>query len=109
YLTFAVHNGTHDGVTNHTVDVMSLLGNGNAVFSNTVTAALFAGTGADITNLDASNISTGTLADTHLSANVSLLGSSIQDAEVDNNLTISSSGNVAWTALSGYPTGCSAG
>jgi len=34
------------------------------------------------------------------------LGNSISDAEVDDNLTISSSGSVTWTALTSYPTAC---
>ncbi len=38
--------------------------------------------GPNITNLNASNIASGTLVDARLSANVSLLGSSISDAEI---------------------------
>ncbi len=45
-------------------------------------------------------VTSGTLADARLSANVSLLGASIQDAEVDDNLTISATGSVADGALS---------
>ncbi|MBE2284928.1 MAG: tail fiber domain-containing protein [Prosthecobacter sp.] len=47
-------------------------------------AGTFAGTGSGLTALNASNISTGTLADARLSGNVSLLGSSIESAEITN-------------------------
>ena len=35
YLTFAVHNGTHDGVTNYATDVLTLKGNGNVGIGTT--------------------------------------------------------------------------
>lgn len=66
----------------------------------TVTATLFNGSGASLTSLNATNIASGTLADARLSTNVSLLGNSIQDNEVDDNLTVSASGSVADGALS---------
>jgi hypothetical protein len=36
-------------------------------------------------------------------------GSSISDAYLDDNITVSSAGTVAWNALSSYPTACAAG
>lgn len=82
---------------------------GNINVSGTIIAGNFSGDGSQLTSINASNLSSGTLDDARLSANVSLLGSSIQDAEVDNNLTISSSGSVDWVALTNYPAGCGAG
>jgi hypothetical protein len=96
---------------------------GSINISGTLTAGFLNGDGSSITNVDAvtlngqtasfyqnaSNINTGTLSDARLSANVSLLGSSIQNAEVDNDLSISSAGSVDWTALTNYPSACAAG
>lgn len=48
----------------------------------TFNAGTFAGTGSGLTALNASNISSGTLADARLSGNVSLLGPSIASAEI---------------------------
>lgn len=46
--------------------------NGNtATFTSTVTAALFSGSGASLTNLNASNLATGTIADARLPATLS--------------------------------------
>jgi hypothetical protein len=49
----------------------------------------FTGSGSGLTNLNASNLSTGQVPNARLAPEVSLLGQSIQDAEVDNDLTIS--------------------
>src|SRR3990167_7253639 len=80
-----------DGSNLTNVDALTLQGNSSSYFTN------------------ATNISSGTLDDARLSGNVSLLGSSIQDGEVDDDLTISSSGSVAWSALTSYPAACAAG
>lgn len=45
----------------------------------------FVGIGSTLTALNASNISLGTLSDSRLSVNVSLLGSSIESGEIANN------------------------
>lgn len=82
---------------------------GNVNVSGTIIAGNFSGDGSQLTDLDAANISSGTLDDARLSGNVSLLGASIQDAEVDDNLTISGGGSVDWVALTNYPAGCGAG
>lgn len=82
---------------------------GHVNISGTIIAGNFSGDGSQLTSINADNISSGTLNDARLSANVSLLGSSIQDAEVDNNLTISNAGSVDWVALTNYPAGCGAG
>jgi fibronectin-binding autotransporter adhesin len=47
--------------------------NSSPLFTGSVTATSFSGSGSGITALDASNITAGTLADTRLTANVSLL------------------------------------
>ena len=47
--------------------------NGDATISGSVTANTFNGSGADLTNLNANNITSGTLNDARLSANVALL------------------------------------
>ena len=49
-----------------------------------LTSGTFVGDGSTITNLSASNIASGSLADARLSTNVSLLGSSINDTEIAN-------------------------
>jgi hypothetical protein len=65
--------------------------------SGTLVANNLQGNGSGITSLNASNIATGTLADARLSINVSLLGQSISNAELDNSsLTVT-----AGTGLSG--------
>ena len=40
---------------------------------------------------------------------VSVLGQTISDAEVDDNITIGAAGSVDWTALTNYPGACAAG
>lgn len=45
----------------------------NATFAGTVVGGLFSGSGASLTTLNASNLSSGTVADARLTANVSLL------------------------------------
>ncbi len=63
----------------------------------TLVATNLQGNGSAITNLNASNIATGTLADARLSANVSLLGQTIENGELANSsLTVT-----AGTGLSG--------
>ncbi|MEX0749162.1 MAG: hypothetical protein WD467_01235 [Candidatus Saccharimonadales bacterium] len=87
---------------------------GHINISGTLIAGSLQGDGANLTNVNAaslggntssyftnaSNISTGTLSNARLDASVSLLGQSIQNSEVDEDLTISSAGSVADGALS---------
>ncbi|HVE81045.1 MAG TPA: hypothetical protein VNA68_02850 [Candidatus Dormibacteraeota bacterium] len=79
---------------------------GNINVSGTIIASTFSGSGASLTSLNATNISSGTLADGRLSANVSLLGQTIENAELAGSisdsklLTISTAGKVADSALS---------
>ncbi len=60
--------------------------------------------GPNITNLNASNIASGTLDDARLSANVSLLGSSIDSSEITDgaivNADINATAAIAWTKIS---------
>ncbi|MBW3538408.1 hypothetical protein KY386_02860, partial [Candidatus Parcubacteria bacterium] len=56
---------------------------GHINVSGTIIAGSFSGNGASLTNLNATNIATGTLADARLSANVSLLGQTIGLAELE--------------------------
>ncbi len=83
--------------------------------------ALPAISGAAVTSLNASNLSTGTVASGLLSGSytgVTGLGvvttgtwnaTALTDAFVNDDLTISSSGTVDWTALNNYPAACAAG
>ncbi len=57
--------------TNDPASKLHVLGGG--IFSGSVSAASFAGDGSALTNLNAGNVSSGTLADARLSANVTLL------------------------------------
>ena len=60
--------------------------------------------GANLTSLNATNLASGTLADARLSTNVSLLGSTIESAEITNdsivNTDINSSAAIDWTKIS---------
>ena len=71
--------------------------------AGTVTIAGLQGSGANLTSLNADNISSGTLADARLSANVSLLGSSIDSTEITNdsivNADINSAAAIAYSKL----------
>ena len=60
----------------------------NQIVQLDATAALPAVSGANLTNLNASNLATGTVVDARLSANVSLFGGAVDSAEVtDTTLT----------------------
>lgn len=60
---------------------LSLSPTGAAVFSNTVTATSFFGNGAGLTNLDASNITAGTLDNARLSGSVTTQGNTFNGAD----------------------------
>ncbi len=64
-----------NGVTQLTLDT-----GGNANLVGTLTAAGFSGSGAALTSLNASNLSSGTVANTRLSASVTLQGNSFNAA-----------------------------
>jgi hypothetical protein len=75
--------------------------NGNLVLidGSGITAPAFTGDGSALENLSATNITSGTLADARLSANVSLLGSSIAlGSEVAGTLPIANGGTGQTTA-----------
>jgi len=63
----------------------------NVIFSGTVTGTTFSGSGASLTSLNASNLSTGTVADARLSSNVAL-------RDASNTFTATSN---TWKATSG--------
>ncbi len=79
--------------------------------------------GVLLTNLNASNLSSGTVPSARISGSYTGItgvgtitvgvwnGTSITDANVDNDLTISSTGTVDWAALNNYPASatCAAG
>ncbi len=62
------------------------------------TGALPAVSGANLTSLNASNLTSGTLADARLSANVSLLGSAIDSAEVTDGTLVADDTDAAFLA-----------
>ncbi len=83
--------------------------------SGAVTATSFSGDGANLTDLNATNLTTGTVPSARISGSYTGItgvgtitagtwnGTSISDAYVDNNITVN------WTGLQNYPTACSAG
>jgi hypothetical protein len=105
-----------DGVTRLTISSV-----GAATFTGSVTATSFSGDGASLTNLNASNLASGTVATGLLSGSYTGItgvgtittgtwqGSAIADAYLQDNISISSAGIVDWTALNNYPAACSAG
>ncbi len=62
--------------------------------SGTFTGTL-AGNGVGLTNLNASNLTTGTVPDLRLSANVSLLGSSVDSSEITDGTIVNADINAA--------------
>jgi hypothetical protein len=58
--------------------------NQNVRTSDAVSFSSVSGSGSGLTSLNASNLSSGTVADARLSANVSLLGSSISSSEIQD-------------------------
>ena len=74
YAVYAANAGTVTGVlatTNLPASVALL--NGNQNFSGTITATGFAGNGLNLTNLNATQLTSGTMSDARLSTNVALL------------------------------------
>ncbi len=67
---------------------------GNVNISGTFGAGNFVGSGAGITGLNATNITTGTLANARLSPEVSLLGQTIEASEIQSNIVSSINGIV---------------
>lgn len=71
--------------------------------SSVVLDGTFSGDGAGLTNLNASQLTSGTIPDARLSANVSLLGGTIDSSEIVNgtivNLDINASAAIADTKL----------
>ncbi len=94
---------------------------GAGTFSGTVTATDFSGSGASLTSLNASQLTSGTVASARISGSYTGItgvgtvtvgtwnGTAISDAYIQDNVTISSAGTVDWTALSNYPAACPAG
>ncbi len=72
---FAVTSADLAGLNTNKVAAASglVIVNGNTQIAGSVTANTFSGSGADLTNLNADNITQGTLNDARLSANVALL------------------------------------
>jgi hypothetical protein len=68
---------------------------GNNNFQGSVTASNFAGDGAGLTALNASQITSGTLSDARLSSEVSLLGGSIESTEITNGTILNEDINAA--------------
>lgn len=79
---------------------------GNAIIGGTLTAGNLSGNGSAVSSLNASQLTSGTVADARLSATVSLLGQTIENAELTGSiadsklLTITTAGKVADSALS---------
>jgi hypothetical protein len=93
YSTYAAKAGTVTGVlaaTNLPASVALL--NGSPNFSGTITAPGFAGDGSGLTNLNASQLTSGTVPDARLSTNVALLN-----------------GNNNWTGTNNFANGLSTG
>ncbi|MDQ5944085.1 MAG: Bulb-type lectin protein [Patescibacteria group bacterium] len=67
---------------------------GNVGISGTFGAGNFVGSGAGITGLNATNITSGTLANARLSPDVSLLGQTIEAGEIQSNIVSSINGIV---------------
>lgn len=105
---------------------MSLLGGnlsvaGDGVTTGIVTAVLFSGSGANLTNLNASQLTTGTVATGRISGSYTGItgvgtitagtwqGTAIADAYLQDNITVNNLGSVDWTALNNYPAACAAG
>ena len=63
-----------------------------------ITATSFAGSGADLTAVNASNISTGTLDNARLNSSVSLLGQKIDASEIDGSVNTANYAKRATTA-----------
>lgn len=69
-------DGTNVTISGTTLGLGAALSLTAATFSGTVGANLFSGSGASLTSLNATNLSSGTVADARLSANVPLLDAS---------------------------------
>jgi hypothetical protein len=76
--------------------------NGNATYSGVITASSFNGSGSNITSINASNISSGTLSNSILPSNINISGiitaSSGFVGNVTGNITGNVTGNVTGTA-----------
>ncbi len=77
-----------DSIISQALGTVTIAGDG--VVTGNVSAATLSGNGSALTALNASNISSGTLSDLRVSANVSLLGQTISNGElVNSSLTVS--------------------
>jgi fibronectin-binding autotransporter adhesin len=105
-----------DGVTRLTIS-----STGVATFTGAVSAVSFAGDGASLTNLNASNLASGTVATGRISGSYTGItgvgtltvgtwqADAIADAYLQDNISVSSAGIVDWAALNNYPAACGAG
>ncbi|MDP3703564.1 MAG: hypothetical protein Q8R78_04190 [Candidatus Omnitrophota bacterium] len=95
--------GLTGGGTSGDVTLAVDVGTGaNQIVQLDASAALPAVSGANLTSLNASNLTSGTVSDARLSASVSLLGSAIESAEVtDTTLTAADTADTFLTAGAG--------
>lgn len=76
--TITIAAGSNITTTAGATDTVTVAVSSSPTFSGTVTANLFSGSGASITSLNGTNVSSGTVADARLSSNVALLDRSSQ-------------------------------
>ena len=78
--------------------------NRDNVFTGSITASGFSGNGSGLTNLNAAQLASGTVPDTRLSTNVSLLGQTIESTEITDgtivNADINAAAGIAYSKLS---------
>lgn len=91
---------------------------GDGVTTGIVTGALFSGSGASLTNLNASQLTTGIVATGRISGSYTGItgvgtitagtwqGTAIADAYLQDNITVNNLGTVDWVALNNYPAAC---
>lgn len=94
---------------------------GHINITGTVIAGNFSGNGSALTSLDASNLSSGTVASGRLTGSYTGItglgtvtvgvwnGTALTNTYVSDTLTVDSGSSVAWAALNSYPAACSAG
>ena len=69
--------------------------NRDNVFTGSITASGFSGNGSGLTNLNAAQLASGTVPDTRLSTNVSLLGQTIESTEITDGTIVNADINAA--------------
>ncbi len=120
-MTIGTNNAFDLGLETNGVTRLTISSTGVATFTGAVSAVSFAGDGASLTNLDASNLASGTVATGRISGSYTGItgvgtvttgtwqGNTIADAYLQDNISVSSAGVVDWTALNNYPAACPAG